>query len=65
MKQETQLQIIIKQLKKTGRISRNWCLQKYITRLGARMSDIKKAGIKFSAGYQDGDYVYILRSKLK
>ena len=67
MLKETQFQVVQKQLKDHGHVSRNWCLQQYITRLGAIMCVFKKNGVKFSAGYYDNpsgegkDYIYILR----
>ena len=58
---ETQLNWIRNQLKKSGYITRNQCLQKYVTRLGARIIDLKNEGFNFKAGYtENGDYKYII-----
>ena len=54
----TQLQIVINQLKSEGKITRNWCLQRYITRLAAIIAILKKQGWGFKAFDQAGDYVY-------
>lgn len=35
MKNKSQLEIVRNKLLKTGRVSRNWCLQRYISRLSA------------------------------
>lgn len=43
-KDETQEGFILRVLKTNGSISRNFCLQRYISRLGARISDLKKMG---------------------
>lgn len=56
---ETQLAFIVKQLKKNGYITRNQCLRNYISRLGARIIDLKKEGWQFMAGFmKNGDYRY-------
>lgn len=54
----TQLQMIIDQLNATGEVSRNWCLQRYCSRLGARIDDLEKVGWVFLPEKRDGDYVY-------
>jgi hypothetical protein len=41
---KTQEQIVIEQLKQNGFITRNWCLQNYISRLGAIICDLNKKG---------------------
>jgi hypothetical protein len=64
MKIKTQEQIIREKLEKTGSISRNWCLQKYISRLGAHINRLRNAGMEISGGYvsKNGgkDFVYTL-----
>jgi len=61
---KTQLDWITKQLIKNGYVTRNQCLKRYISRLGARISDMKKDGYLISAGYmkiKNGrDYCYTL-----
>lgn len=59
---DTQLKIVRTQLEEHGEITRNWCLERYITRLGARINDLKNAGwviegfwLKYAGGR---DYVY-------
>ena len=39
----TQLSIVKQQLRKTGKVSRDWCIREhYITRLGAIIDGLKK-----------------------
>lgn len=65
----TQLQMIKDQLNATGEVSRNWCLQRYCSRLGARIEDLEKEGWVFTtetrkkSDEEQGDYVYKLVSK--
>ena len=65
----TQEQWIIEQLKNNGYITRNQCLRNYISRLGARIADLKSKGWVFNTenvkvekpnGYIGSDYKYIL-----
>jgi|TARA_R100001530_G_scaffold903_2_gene1571 hypothetical protein len=56
----SQEEIVKNRLRQTGRVSRNWCLQRYISRLSAIMLGLKKKGWKFSTKNEDGNYVYIL-----
>lgn len=58
---KTQEEIILKQLALKGCVSRNWCLRRYISRLGAIINRLKKAGWNFETGYDKGDYVYKLK----
>lgn len=60
---KTQAEFILKQLKSKGEISRNQCLRKYISRLGARIHDLRKMGFKFTTEHRKGDYVYKLNEK--
>ncbi len=58
---QTQMDIIKAELKRSGKISRNWCLQRFITRLGARIIDLKNEGWKFKAGFtENNDYLYVV-----
>jgi len=41
------MSFIKKHLEEDGYISRNYCLQNYISRLGARIQDLKKEGWDF------------------
>ena len=57
----TQLETIKQQLRETGEVSRNWCIrERYITRLGARIVDLKNKGWEFRMEKREGDYVYVL-----
>jgi len=65
---QSQLEFIVNCLKSTGEVSRNLCLLNYITRLGARIDDLKKAGWIFVTetrptmkpdGSNGKDFVYI------
>jgi hypothetical protein len=58
----TQLKMIKDQLLLTGEVSRNWCLQRYCSRLGARIMDLKKEGWVFTTEKRNGDYVYKLEA---
>ena len=40
----TQKEKVIEQLNKTGKVSRNWCLQNFISRLSAIALQLKKEG---------------------
>lgn len=62
MTARTQLQTIRAILKRKRRISRNQCLNMRITRLAARISDLKEAGWTFKTNRDEGDYVYRLIS---
>lgn len=62
----TQKQIIINQLKKHGYISRNFCLENFISRLGSRIYDLQNEGFKFTEnhkGENPRDYYYYLKSE--
>ena len=67
MQVEKQIDIVEKKLKKDGCVTRNWCLQRYITRLSSIILKLKKKGYRFEAGavknrYKNiktvGDYKY-------
>ncbi len=61
---KTQNDWVSAQLQKYGKLSRNASLKRYITRLGARINDLKNAGWEIEGGYvktKNGkDYVYKL-----
>jgi hypothetical protein len=59
----TQLETIKQQLHDHGEVSRNWALQRYISRLGSRILELRQAGYKFEIERRGGDYVYILKEK--
>ncbi|MFA6314947.1 MAG: hypothetical protein WC648_01075 [Candidatus Paceibacterota bacterium] len=59
---QTQLNFIKEQLLRTGEISRNFCLRNYISRLGARIDNMKREGYSFDVERRDGDYVYKLKT---
>lgn len=54
------------QLIKNGKVSRNQALKRYISRLGAYISDLNRAGLSITGEYvktKNGkDYVYYLKS---
>ena len=65
MVKQTQEAYILNELKTKGSISRNQCLKRYISRLGARIGDIKAMGYEIVGGYvktKNGgkDFVYTL-----
>lgn len=55
---KTQKDIVIKQLLSTGYISRNWCLERFISRLGAIICDLKEEGWDFKTKTIEGNYWY-------
>jgi hypothetical protein len=55
---KTQLDIIRTQIHEEGYVSRNWCLARFITRLGARIIDLKREGYEFRTSFDGADYVY-------
>ena len=65
---KTQEKKVLEKLLADGRVTRNWALQSYITRLGAIIYNLKSAGWDIDAryerthgGYGKGkDYVYVL-----
>lgn len=66
MKKLSQKDIVLKQMRTQGFVTRNWCLQNYISRLSAIMLDLKKDGINFKAeDMENGDYKYTLLDKPK
>lgn len=46
---EHQKKFIIKQLEKTGKVSRNYCLSRFITRLGAIIKVLEDDGYVFDS----------------
>jgi uncharacterized protein (UPF0305 family) len=64
MEKQTQLKMIKNKLLKTGYVSRNWCLRRYISRLSARILDLKNAGYNIIGDHErtkNGlDYIYRL-----
>ena len=60
----TQREEVLRELKQTGEVSRNWALGRYISRLGAIICDLKSEGYSFSTsercGRNGGDYFYYL-----
>ena len=64
----SQKQRVVKQLLKDGYITRNACLQNFISRLGAIICDLEEEGWQFEAKYTDDkkNYVYkIVKTPLK
>lgn len=66
----TQLDFIKVRLQETGEISRNDCLRQYVSRLGARINDLKRLGWQFDTevrpttrpdGSKGKDFVYKLK----
>lgn len=63
----TQLEIVKRQLRTKGFITRNWCLNRFISRLGARICELRNEGwdIKGERVYlsdEKYDYIYTLNS---
>ncbi len=57
---QSQRDIVLEQMQKTGRVTRNWCLQGYISRLSAIIFDLKEEGFHIEAFRNGGDQVYVL-----
>lgn len=66
----SQLEFIKVRLQETGEISRNDCLRQYVSRLGARINDLKRLGWQFDTevrpttrpdGSKGKDFVYKLK----
>lgn len=61
-----QLDFIRNQLVKYGKIDRNTCLSRYITRLSAYIYDLKELGWQFKQGYDEHrNYVYYVTKSPK
>lgn len=59
MKNKTQKERVAERLLKYGYVTRNQCLQNYISRLGAIICDLEAEGWSFEAKYlTDKDYIY-------
>ena len=67
MKKESQKDKVLIQLLNRGEVTRNWCLQKYISRLSAIIYQLKKEGWIFKEFYraENGgkNYVYEVMRK--
>ncbi len=66
MKKQTQKDWVLNQLIKKNKISRNACLKRYISRLGAIICDIKaEFGFEITGAYKQTnngrDYIYYLK----
>ena len=61
----TQRESVLEQLKSSGYISRNDCLKRFITRLGAIICDLNKEGWKLEGKFVKTDYGedYVYRDK--
>ena len=66
---KTQIEIILEQLEKHSYITRNWCLARRITRLGAYICDLNNHGWKINGYYENADtgrdYAYVVSGKPK
>lgn len=62
----SQLQLVKKQLLETGQVSRNWCLQNYISRLSALVLLLKEDGFEIEGEFvktpKGKDFIYKLKS---
>lgn len=57
-KERSQKEIIIECLNDNGYVSRNWCLNRYISRLSAIIYNLKKDGWEFEEKWDGKNYVY-------
>jgi len=58
---------ITKHLLDYGKISRNFCLQHFVSRLGAYICDLNKSGWEIEGHFEKGEYgckdfIYVLKS---
>ena len=61
---EPQLITVRRQLKEAGQVSRNWALQRRITRLAAIIPILRRQGWGIEDGVKrDGDFIYKLKYK--
>ncbi len=65
MANKSQKQFVVDTLRKQGYITRNYCLQNFISRLGAIILTLKKAGMNIEAESKNGDYIYHLKDRPK
>ena len=65
MAKVSQKSIVLKKLRTDGFVTRNWCLQNFISRLSAIMISLKNEGVNFTTKVVDGDYIYTLQDKPK
>lgn len=68
MTNETQIDQVKKEIEQTGFISRNWCLQRYISRLSDIIFKLKKQGYEFETFFMKTagggkDFVYKVKSE--
>jgi len=61
MTDKSQKERVIGQLLNTGRISRNLCLQNFISRLSAIIQVLESEGWIFETDRKEGDYIYFVR----
>ena len=57
---QTQRQWVEQTLKENGKITRNFALSNFVSRLGAIICDMKKDGWNIVPSRDNGDYVYTL-----
>lgn len=61
---KTQLILVKSKLLREGKISRNWCLRHYISRLSAFIYALRNEGLKIEGGFfktkTGTDYIYTL-----
>lgn len=60
----TQEELVVGQLNTFGKVSRNWALRNYISRLSAITYDLKKKGWEFKKEREGGDYIYRVTKKI-
>lgn len=60
MNKETQMKWVQTQLKKKGKVTRNQALRQYISRLAARINDLREGGWNIVGKKEGNDYVYSL-----
>lgn len=62
---DTQIHFVKQELRTKGMISRNFCLSKFVSRLGAIIQKLEYEGWEFKTRREDGNYIYELISEPK
>ena len=63
--EKSKIEIIREKIEREGKISRNWCLAMYYTRLAARITDLRNEGWEIEGKEVFNDYVYVVTKRPK
>ncbi len=62
---ESLVKAVEEKVETAGKVTRNFALKNFISRLGALICDFRKEGMDIEAKFVEGDYVYVLKDKPK